>query len=407
MDVETQAPPPPVREIRSDPQTDPGARRVSSGRKLGRVDVHEDIHAAWDAWAELEDDCPGTIYQSRRFLVPWMATFGIFERMTPMIVVAHNSSGAPVALLPFGIYRRGPVSIAGFLGGVDSNANIGLYRPGFTFSPADLESLLRAAAAKARLKPDLFLLINQPQNFAGAKNPLDIFPHQSSASQSHCAELTSSPRDLLAARMSKESAKKLRRKHKRLSEAGSLRYFTARTPLEIAQVLDVFYQLKLARFHQKGIRSNFDMPESRSFLERACCTTNAETAAIELHALALGERMIAIYGSGAHGDHLHLLFNAFDMSEDVARYTPGDVLLMEMLERKCSEGARSFDLGIGEARYKEMWCDRTEPMFDSILALSPLGHAYRIVESTRRHAKRWIKQSRWAWPVAQRLMRRP
>ena len=93
--------------------------------------------------------CPGSVYQTRRFLLPWLATHGAANGVTPMIVVAHDGAGSPVALLPFGVEKHGPVRIAGFLGGADSNSNAGLFRPGVEFSPADLESLLRGVAAKS------------------------------------------------------------------------------------------------------------------------------------------------------------------------------------------------------------------------------------------------------------------
>ena len=383
------------------------ARRIGASRSLGRVDVHRDPRAAEPAWAELEALCPASIYQTRRFLLPWIDANAGPRSLTPMIVVAHDTTGEPVALLPFGITRRGPVSVAEFLGGVDSNANFGLYRPGVPFSPADLESLLRAAAAKALPKPDLFLLINQPVQIEGDPNPLDIFPHQPSASFCHAGSLDPVPQTFMASRLSKDTAKKLRKKRQRLETMGTLRLLTGRSPAAAARILDVFYEHKLERFRRKHIKSGFDRSESRSFLERACCADTGENRpAVELYALTLGDRIIATYGGGVHRGHLHLMFNAFDPDETIARCSPGDILLQMILEAGCSEGLAGFDLGIGEARYKSTWCDRAEPLFDSVLAISPLGSAFSRVESLRRHAKRAIKQSEWAWPIAQRLMRR-
>ena len=153
--------------------------------KLGRIDVHENLVDGAAAWSEMEALCPATVYQTRRFLLPWLATHGADACVTPMIVVAHDAQGIPVALLPFGVAKSGPARIAGFLGGADSNANVGLFRPGVDFSAADLESLLRAVAAKSRLRPDAFLLVNQPLTIEGRPNPLDIFPHQDAASFCH------------------------------------------------------------------------------------------------------------------------------------------------------------------------------------------------------------------------------
>ena len=382
------------------------SRRIGAARSLGRVDVHENLAAADAAWTELEAICPCSIYQTRRFLLPWLATHGAAVGMTPMIVVAHNSKGIPVALLPFGVVRRGPVRVASFLGGDDSNSNIGLFRPDSLLGPADLESLLRAAAGKTSLKPDLFLLINQPENFAGIKNPLDIFPHQTSASFCHSGALESDPKAFFAARLSKDTAKKLRKKRKRLEDMGALTYIQPTNALEVAHILDAFFTLKLERFRQQNIRSAFEEPQTRSYLERACCPRPDRSPSIELHALMLDHRIIAIFGGSVHREHLHLMFNAFDPDELIARSSPGDLLLQSILERACGDGVKTFDLGIGEARYKNTWCDHAEPMFDSVLAVTRLGKIFSAAETTRRHLKRWIKQSAWAWPTAKVLLRR-
>ena len=381
-------------------------RREGKSRTLGRVDVLDTLAAAEPAWTRLEAECGGSIYQTRRFLQPWIETFGARARTRAMIVVARDASGDPVALLPFGVTRRGPVRIAGFLGGTDSNANLGLFRPDTTFTSGDLESLLRAAAAKATVRPDVFLLENQPKQWEGRDNPLDVFSTLPSASFSHRGALAEDPRVFLG-RLSKDTAKKLRTKQKRLEEQGALTLVSPTTPAEISHVLDAFFAQKLATFREKHIHSEFGSPEARSFLERACSPgADGSRPAIELHALALGGRVVATYGGGVHREHLHLMFNSYDIDPEIARSSPGDLLLQMLLERKCREKLRSFDLGIGEARYKSAWCDASEPMFDSVLAISAPGHAFRVAEIARRAFKRRIKQSSWAWPVAQILMRR-
>ena len=250
------------------------------------------------------------------------------------------------------------------------------------------------------------MLENQPERIAGRANPLDIFPHQSSASFSHSGSLNPDPAAFLAERLSKDTAKKLRKKRKRLEAMGKLTYRTANSAGDVARILDAFFLLKLERFRQKHIASDFETPQARSYLERACCPRPDRPAAIDLHALFLGERVIAIFGGAMHQRHLHLMFNAFDMDEPIAKSSPGELLLQNVLEDACRCGAAGFDLGIGEARYKNTWCEHAEPMFDSVLAITRRGRAWSVVETLRRRAKRWIKQSRWVWPLAQVLMRR-
>lgn len=385
----------------------PAARMLPEPRRLGRIDIHSDLAPAEADWAHLESVAPASIYQTRRFLLPWMATYGRELQITPMLIVAHDDRGDPIALLPFGIRRQGPALVAQFLGGSDSNANLGLIRPDILLKAADLRFLLQAAAARSRPRPDLFLLINQPRQWAGHDNPLDIFPHQMSASYLHTSPLSADARAFVASRLPGDKGKKLRKKEKRLASFGAVAHVRARTSSEVRDILDVFFAQKLERFRRKGIDSSFSSPTCRAFLE-AAALDGLETGrpTIELHALRAGDRVVAVYGGGQHHGHFHAMFNSFDLDEEIGKASPGDLLLKAIVEEKCAEGLRGFDLGIGEARYKDTWCPQVEPLFDSILAITALGHAYAAAEKARRHAKRWIKQSDWAWPVAQRLIGR-
>lgn len=383
------------------------SRRIDQSRRLGRIDIFSDPAHVETAWADLESIASASIYQTRRFLRPWLESFGRELGITPMFIVAHDDAGQPVVLLPFGIQHHGPVQVAQFLGGRDSNANLGLFRPDAQLSPMDLRSLLRAAAARSAHRPDVFLLVNQPERWDGVDNPLDIFPHQMSASYLHSTALTRDVRGFVADRLPGDKGKKLRKKEKRLATFGPLSHRRASTPEDVRQILDAFFQQKLERFRRKGIDSSFTSPGSRAFIETAALDgLHAGRPSLELHALLTGDRIVAVYGGGEHRGHFHAMFNSFDPDAEIGKTSPGDLLLKALIEEKCAQGLRGFDLGIGEARYKSTWCPQAVPLFDSILAVSALGHGYVVAEKARRHAKRWIKQSEWAWPLVQTLIGR-
>ena len=154
--------------------------RREAARRFGRIEVYEDPADASAAWTELEAIAPASAYQTFKWLVPWIETVGRSAGVCPMIVVAHGTNDSPVALFPFGIIQQGGVRLATFLGGCDSNSNLGLIRPGTQLDKSDIVSLLRTAAHKARLRPDAFVLSNQPSSWEGVPNPLALLRHQRS-----------------------------------------------------------------------------------------------------------------------------------------------------------------------------------------------------------------------------------
>ena len=385
----------------------PGAkgeqRRARGGRALGKVEVYTTFENAEPAWSELEALSPGSAYQTRRWLSAWSDTIGRACGADLMLVVAFARDRTPVACLPFGVIGHERIKIAGFLGGRNSNANLGLFRPGAAFTKSDLQSLFRAAAVKAKTRPDAFVLSNQPESWEGRPNPLLAFQGQRSPSFGHASTLTPDFSAFVAEKLSQEARKKLLKKRKRLAkDFGELRYVVAADRRETQMILDAFFEQKLARFRALGIESDFEHPSSRDFLDLASAGGLERGAAVELHALIAGERVVATYGGAQHRRRFHAMFNSFDMSEDAARCSPGDLLLLSVLETMCVRGVETFDLGVGEARYKEAWCER-EPLFETIIPVSAKGQAFALAESARLRLKRQVKQSPWLWSLAQRL----
>jgi CelD/BcsL family acetyltransferase involved in cellulose biosynthesis len=140
-----------------------------------------------------------------------------------------------------------------------------------------------------------------------------------------------------------------------------------------------------------------------AFLDRAATRGLSEgRAAIELHALCVGGRIVATYGALRHGAGLHAMFNSFDSDAQIARCSPGDLLLHRMLADAHSRGITGFDLGIGEARYKASVCDTIVPLFDSIIPVTPLGRIGGALAALRLTVKRRVKRSPRIWSLIQK-----
>ena len=136
-----------------------------------RVEVHRDPAGAAEAWRELETLASISPYQTRRWLLPWIESTGKATGVSAYLVVAYDADGKAVALLPFGVWQQGFLTVCGFLGGKDSNFNLGLFGPGVDWTPSELLRLLRESATAADKPVDLFVLRNQPHGWQGAANP--------------------------------------------------------------------------------------------------------------------------------------------------------------------------------------------------------------------------------------------
>jgi len=369
------------------------------------VEVHADPRTILAGWRELADAVPATPYQTPDWLLPWIDTIGTAAGIEPMIVVARGEDGRVMALLPFGLLRQGRLTTALFLGAKDSNFNMGLFRAGPVWSRAAIRDLLGRAAVASGRRVDLFALRNQPHGWEGAVNPLLALPGQPSPSFAYKARLSPDPDSFFRAQLSRESRKKLRQKMNRLRAFGPVEVLRARTRVEVLEVLDAFVEQRTTRSAAYGL-AIAEIQSLRRFLDQATAPTGpgGETAGpVEFHGLRCGTRIVATLGGVRRGGRFSGMLTSFTGDADLKRTSPGELLLAEVMRRHCEEGTVTFDLGVGEARYKETYCPDVEPLFDSLVPLTPRGHIHARAEALRLQAKRSIKQSTWAWPVVQRL----
>jgi CelD/BcsL family acetyltransferase involved in cellulose biosynthesis len=370
---------------------DHAARVVTS---IVHVEVAQDPLAVGSAWAELEAVAPVSAYQSRAFLIPWLETIGASRGIEPLFILGRDRQDRAIALLCLGIERHGPFRVASFLGGKDSNLNLGLFHPNVAILPADLAFLFETAARSlGAATPHLFVLKNQPYEWRDTPNPLALLPHQLSPSFAYMTRLRLDGAHFITDKLSKDARKKLRKKEARLAEIGPIAVLTNDTPATTSAILNAFLAEKISRCEAQAFDVDFGAPAMRRFLEKLSMPHEGRPPWLELHALAAGDRIVATYAGAMQDKHFSCMLNSFDTDPEIAKTSPGNLLLMRLIAEKCDKGLESFDLGIGEARYKESYCDIAVPLFDVVVPVTIAGRLYAAFATAQLRVKRGLKQN--------------
>jgi len=380
----------------SPPRRAAPASRAAAGpaRAFAFVEAIDRIEAAREAWAEIAALASASPYQDFEFARIWLETVGAARRVAPLIVVARDEAGKVAALLPLGRFSYGPLQLAAFLGGKDSNFNMGLFRPGVAWPPDEIAALLAAVARLAAPRVDAFLFVNQPGGWQGTPNPMAGAPNQPSPSFAYKSALPGDFAIWRDAHASKDAQKKLRKKAKRLEAMGPLAHRRPADAGEVERVLAAFDAQRRARMRALGIADAYESAEARAFLRRLALCGLAEGAPrLELHALFVADRIVATFGALSAGDRLSGLFLSYDCDREIARSSPGELIVHAMVREAIARGLKTFDLGVGEARYKDDACEAEEELFDSAFAVTPLGRVAALAFTAKQSAKRWIKRS--------------
>lgn len=358
-----------------------------------------------DLWRAFEEQGVCSPYQ--RF--DWVRSFAqaalaADKEFGIRVLLLRDEEGRPLLLLPVSLRRRHGVAIAGPIGGKHANFNLPIMAQGLsaTLTAPDLKRLL-IEAGRERLGADAFAFLNQPLDWHGEPNPLAAFGGAPSADAGYKLALEADADRTMARSFSGETRKKMRKKRRSLGDLGELRFWLARRPDEVETILTAFFRQKERRFRELGIANPFAEPMQAFVRAASLAGLDRGRPAIELYALSVGERIVATFGGSGDGRRLCGMFNSFDDSPDVARSSPGELLLADIIRHQCGIGRTVFDLGVGEARYKTSLCDEVEPLIDVLVPVTGRGRLYAAILARLVAAKHTIKRTPWALRAATAL----
>jgi len=371
---------------------------------IARLELFDDMRLAEPHWRALEcTPALATPYQRYDFLALWQRHVGEAVGMMPLIAVGFNAAETPLFLWPFGIRLIGGQRVAEFLGGKHANFNMGLWRreTASKIGADDLNAIFRRLAYRV----DIVKLINQPLTWDGTTNPFALLPQQRSANSGYSCALVPDFAALLRARTNAPTRKKMRKKERMLAGYGAVRFARADNADEVRRLLNAFFKQKAARMRMLGIPDVFAAPRVRRFVE-AAATEHGHGGAppIELYALSVDDIIVATMGGIVGGGRFCAMFNSIGEGR-FAVESPGEQLIVNLVRQCCERGFTTFDLGIGEARYKRLFCGDIEPLFDTYLPLTAGGRVIAFALAVGGAIKRAIKRRTILWSMVRAARR--
>ena len=147
----------------------------------------------------------------------------------------------------------------------------------------------------------------------------------------------------------------------------------------------------------------FADPGVEEFIRDACMAKLAGGGrAVDIHALECDDEVIAIFAGVNDGHRFSMMFNTYTMSAS-SKYSPGLILMRDIIDHYAARNYRALDLGIGSDEYKRLFCKDDEPIFDSFIPLSLRGKLAAAAMSGVNRAKHLVKHNPALFELAQKL----
>jgi CelD/BcsL family acetyltransferase involved in cellulose biosynthesis len=376
--------------------------------QVGCATMTPQLAQEWDALCASGTASP---YQSRRWVMDFMATAGKAAGEELALVTVRDRAGKLLALFALALAARRKARIASFVGAKHANYHMPLLDPDFAkaLDRVAMHQLMKdvtAALARDGKAVHAFSFINQPWLWIGAPHPMSLIASWNGTQPAYAMSLREGALAAMERSMSSHARKSLRNKRRRLDEIGKVSLLTARDERDIVAIRDAFVTQKAARFEGLGIADPFAEPGVLEMLAAAAISTADGQPAIVWHGLMMDGAVIATFVGAVDGLRYSGMATSFDADHAAAKHSPGEALLVELLQEQATAGRRMFDLGVGEARYKTTFCDTRDAMFETVWPVSARGYAIMARLQLRRMAKQLAIRLGEKSPLLLKLARR-
>jgi len=342
-------------------------------------------------WKDLQDRAAVSPYQAYDLTDLWIRHAAEAAGVAPRVGVVRNLAGSVVAILPFGLIRRLGTTVGVYLGGSHFNVNLPLIDPALPVGPGAVMRILDAYCAATGA--DLLHLCHQPVAWRGAEHPFLCLPHQDAADDVSLILVAGADYpNYVATSLTRKTRSELRRKAAKFAEAGA-RAIRAETPQDVARFIDAFLAQKAKRLASQGVDDPFTAPGIKEFFSAAALRGLGQAGGLELHALQAADgHLLAVRAGARHQDQYSLMVQSFDTADYLAKYSPSECLIAEVLAENCRRGVTAFDFGVGANRFKKVWANGLVKLFNLNHAVNAKGQLHagllRLAGSARRYVKR-------------------
>ncbi len=371
----------------------PFKRRGEAGQVF-HYRIYDDLNACEAEWRAFQSTAIAQPFQSINWLKNWWQAFQESDQassLSPRIIFVDQAEDLKL-ILPLAIERRWGTSRLIWLGHHLSDYNAPLIDKEFfaTLNARNTKQIWQNVLMECP-DVDLLYLPKQPELLAGLKNPFYRTDAYDFGLGYHAANIGADWQAYYQRRRGAKSRRRLKDKARSLAEQGTLQFRELTMPDDRAEMILQTIQWKRDQVRGTGAIDPFADAETGRFFDKLARDAQM-TESLRVFTLDLnGESLASAFGLTDKSSFI-LYQTAYGLSK-YTRFSPGTLLLMDMMERMAEEGRELFDFSIGDEPYKFEWADQHSELMVSIRANSLRGWFAKQAMIGKLRLKRWVKSS--------------
>ncbi len=344
-----------------------------------KIDVFSDFNKQLEeVWIEFEKDAIMTPFQCYFWLKEWQNSIG-YPLLNMQLQIVHIYHGdTTFAILPMGISKKFGARVLQWLGGINSDY-LGLLINADSYSSNGLNDIWKDIEDKLN-KYDIIHLQKQSQFTVNCMKKIGFHHKEINFLKSYKVKL-SDTWDEHSKRINKKIRNDSIRQEKRLKNIVDLSY---KSPKEINLKTELVNNMILQKKMRYKQINTWDMFSLDGYKDFYLNLVDVKSHNVEIHCAALyaNNTMIASHFGLIDKTTFFYLMPAH-IGGKWSKYSPGRLLLLELMKFSIEKGLKYFDFTVGGEMYKKKFCDLENNLFEYIKINSPFGIMYFVVQKLK------------------------
>jgi len=348
-----------------------------------------------DLWRTFERQAVFHGFQNMHWLNRWQSMVGQSLNGARLNICVVRDAGQVIAILPLYIRRSFGIAVLEWMGGTQCDFHGPLLLPGSVMFDADRFAEIWATIQKTVNPFDVINLQRQTQLVGEQPNPFVAFLDNRRHDDNYLVDLHTDWETYYSGQFGKKTRRTFKRKHKKLSAIGELKFQVVANQQDHDDLLSKLYAMKRERFHNTGLFDLFSRQEIRDFYRIE--GKLGATTSTHLSVVTVDDDIVAIHWGMIHKDTFYFILPAFN--DAYARCSPGHVLISHLIQWAMENDMATFDFTIGPETYKSDWCNFRYDLCEHIRPVTLRGYGFIGLNLPRRKLQniQWLKNLVRAW----------
>ena len=317
-------------------------------------------------WINFEKESEHYFFQTFKWQKLWFNQMVKFNNKLFNYTIVIQNNNETILILPFYIKKIFIFKILSWSGFPFSDYNAPLIKKGIKYDSTIFNSIWKLIQSKNNKSYNCIYFDNQPEFIKNIFNPFIILPNTKKNNLYYGLNLNE------ISSINKNEIINTKYQNNRLKKIGNLTFKVANALNEKKKILSFIIKKKGDQFLKTNAFNIFKIESNKFFFIKNSLRLNANLSYLTFNNVIIAANMGYVYDKC-----FYYILPTYDVN--YKKYSPGKILLSELLKYSKNEKLSYFDFTIGSEKYKTNWSNYNYNSYYMIKSINFFGFFYILL----------------------------